>query len=1126
MSDNVIKLEISLQKIFFPKNANSVDSGSFAIFMAKVEKVLDGDYDKKKNKSIKLKGNVPTLNYGATYKLTCVLEESNEKYGDTYKILFMNKMIDLGDEYKQKEFLSTILTERQVEELFKTHGDNVISLLDEGNTEELCKVKGITAKKAKRILSIYNDAKDYSDILMELAKLNLTNTFIKKITDYYRNPETAIKVVRENPYKLIEIDGIGFKMADSIALKVGMDKFDIRRVGGYMVHYLQEQGEMGRSYVLYDELLKAVYDTLGFVPEEIMRRVAKVLVEQKTLIVSSDAQKIALNKYYKLETKLAKEIIRLAKGLNDNNNNEICDVDNECVSDVNMKTKLETYVPTLKFVDVEERLAEIERGQGFEFTEEQKQAILSIMDNNVVVLTGGAGCVDRDTEFFNGKQWKKICDYENGDKVLQFNEDRTSTLVDPIRYIKEPCDTMFHFETMYGLDQTLTDNHRVVYETSKGNINVKQFREVKEMHEESKHGFSGKFITTFDYNNDTVFPLTDDEIRVMVAVIADGSFYSNYENVENKCRMHIKKERKQLRLEELLKNANIEFVKHKSQTDGYYDYYFKAPRKEKVFTEEWYNCNKHQREVIADEVLLWDGSVNGKRRRFSTTIKESADFVQFVFSSLGVRATIKTLDRRGREKVDKNTGKVYVTKSIEYEVNLSSRSNLISMGHFHNVENKTKIEEVATVDGYKYCFTVPSSMLVLRRNGKIFITGNSGKSSTANGIVNLFDNANIVACALSGKASVRLKEATGLNATTIHRALGYGGGGFEYNKNNKMPCDVVVIDEATMINGSLFLCLLEAIPTGAKVIILGDIQQLTPIGNCQVFNDLLTCGVIKTVKLTKPHRQALRSGIIPLSIEIANNRPIFNNKFTGKQTLGELQDMFLDVHNKDCDLVQLVVEKFKEEMEIYKDVMKVQVCVPMRLRGSLSCFNLNNMIQEVYNPKNEFVDNEDCIRILMEKGTDEDDRREYVLRVNDKVVNTVNNYNTISTNGVKTPIYNGNIGCITSIGSDGIVTIDFEGIGEVILDKNESKNLELAYAMTTHKLQGSGFDSVIVAMDGSSFIMNNAEQLYTAITRAKKRCTLVGDTTAIRKAILTKEVNKKQTFLCDFLNYLFNEEDK
>ena len=1115
MSDNVIKLEISLQKIFFPKNANSVDSGSFAIFMAKVEKVLDGDYDKKKNKSIKLKGNVPTLNYGATYKLTCVLEESNEKYGDTYKILFMNKMIDLGDEYKQKEFLSTILTERQVEELFKTHGDNVISLLDEGNTEELCKVKGITAKKAKRILSIYNDAKDYSDILMELAKLNLTNTFIKKITDYYRNPETAIKVVRENPYKLIEIDGIGFKMADSIALKVGMDKFDIRRVGGYMVHYLQEQGEMGRSYVLYDELLKAVYDTLGFVPEEIMRRVAKVLVEQKTLIVSSDAQKIALNKYYKLETKLAKEIIRLAKGLNDNNNNEICDVDNECVSDINMKTKLETYVPTLKFVDVEERLAEIERGQGFEFTEEQKQAILSIMDNNVVVLTGGAGCVDRDTEFFNGKQWKKICDYENGDKVLQYNKDGSATLAEPIRYIKEPCDYFNKLENSH-IDQLVCDEHNMLfYNSYYGKLEEMRFKAFKKKHESLKRGYAGKVITSFSYNGNGIENLTDDEIRLQVAVFADGSF--NSKNTSNWCRINLKKERKKERLEMLLKNCNIEYTR-KEKENGYTTFKFYAPLgRDKTYPVSWYNATHEQLEIIADEVLYWDG--DRKDRVFHTSIKEDADFIQFVFSALNYRTSIKIIDRRGQVR----KGSKYVRKSLEYKVFASKEKNVMTT--LTNSERLgIPIERVPSVDGYKYCFTMPSGMLVLRRNNKIFCSMNCGKSSTANGIVNLFDNANVVATALSGKASVRLKEATGLNATTIHRALGYGGGGFEYNKNNKMPCDVVVIDEATMINGSLFLCLLEAIPTGAKVIILGDIQQLTPIGNCQVFNDLLTCGVIKTVKLTKPHRQALRSGIIPLSIEIANNRPIFNNKFTGKQTLGELQDMFLDVHNKDCDLVQLVVEKFKEEMEIYKDVMKVQVCVPMRLRGSLSCFNLNNMIQEVYNPKNEFVDNEDCIRILMEKGTDEDDRREYVLRVNDKVVNTVNNYNTISTNGVKTPIYNGNIGCITSIGSDGIVTIDFEGIGEVILDKNESKNLELAYAMTTHKLQGSGFDSVIVAMDGSSFIMNNAEQLYTAITRAKKRCTLVGDTTAIRKAILTKEVNKKQTFLCDFLNYLFNED--
>ena len=92
-----------------------------------------------------------------------------------------------------------------------------------------------------------------------------------------------------------------------------------------------------------------------------------------------------------------------------------------------------------------------------------------------------------------------------------------------------------------------------------------------------------------------------------------------------------------------------------------------------MFTKDWYDCNQHQREIIADEVLNWDGSVNGKRRRFSTTIKESADFVQFVFSSLEIRSTVKEIDRIGREKIDKLTGKVYITKTKEYDVLLSSR---------------------------------------------------------------------------------------------------------------------------------------------------------------------------------------------------------------------------------------------------------------------------------------------------------------------------------------------------------------------------------------------------------------------------------------------------------------------
>ena len=140
-----------------------------------------------------------------------------------------------------------------------------------------------------------------------------------------------------------------------------------------------------------------------------------------------------------------------------------------------------------------------------------------------------------------------------------------------------------------------------------------------------------------------------------------------------------------------------------------------------------------------------------------------------------------------------------------------------------------------------------------------------------------------------------------------------------------------------------------------------------------------------------------------------------------------------------------------------------------------------------------------------------------MIRVGDKVLNTKNNYNCVNPEGNITPVFNGNIGIIKEIDDDNYCTIDFVGIGEVVFSKKDANNLELAYACTDHKVQGSGFTSVIVAMDNSSYIMNNSELLYTAITRAKKYCVLVGNNYAITKSIQTKEVKTKQTFLRDML---------
>jgi twinkle protein len=223
-------------------------------------------------------------------------------------------------------------------------------------------------------------------------------------------------------------------------------------------------------------------------------------------------------------------------------------------------------------------------------------------------------------------------------------------------------------------------------------------------------------------------------IRLLVAASADGSYYyklSENAKTYNKCRFHIKKERKKERLLELIKNTGLEFEVKQSANIDYTDFYVTLPFRMKEFDDWWYNCNKHQMNIIAEEVLLWDGTV-GKSSIYSTTLKKNADFIQFVFSSLGRVSNISINDRRGR--IRKIGGKEYITKSIDYEVIASKRKYLNLNQDLPKEKRESLFEKYKTIDGYEYCFSVPSEMLVLRRNNKIFITGNSGKSTAINQI--------------------------------------------------------------------------------------------------------------------------------------------------------------------------------------------------------------------------------------------------------------------------------------------------------------------------------------------------------------------------------------------------------
>jgi exodeoxyribonuclease V alpha subunit len=295
---------------------------------------------------------------------------------------------------------------------------------------------------------------------------------------------------------------------------------------------------------------------------------------------------------------------------------------------------------------------------------------------------------------------------------------------------------------------------------------------------------------------------------------------------------------------------------------------------------------------------------------------------------------------------------------------------------------------------------------------------------------------------------------------------------------------------------------------------MGDVQQLTPIGNCQVFADILNSDVVPTVKLTKPHRQALRSGIIPTSINVAKQEQIFNTSFEGNEILGELKDMEIDIYKNKADMSEDVISHFQTELAKINDIMEVQIVVPMKLKGCLSCYNLNTQIQMLYNPiiEDSYID----IPLTKIKDTTNPDYKGYKIHVGDKVINTKNNYKCINNEGKITPVFNGNIGTITNI-ENKCCTVNFIGIGEITLNKAETSSLELGYAISIHKSQGSGFHSAIVAIDGSSYVLNNSELLYTGLTRAKKYCVLIGKNSAIHSAISRKEVNKKQTFLKELL---------
>lgn len=431
------------------------------------------------------------------------------------------------------------------------------------------------------------------------------------------------------------------------------------------------------------------------------------------------------------------------------------------------------------------------------------------------------------------------------------------------------------------------------------------------------------------------------------------------------------------------------------------------------------------------------------------------------------------------------------------------------------------IRDCETDNGWEYTDEQKAAIRGCLENNITIITAKagSGKSASVRPITRFcFANGLSVAqTALSGRAASNLSEITNIEGKTIHRLLCYNPKtGFNHNKENPIAENVVIIDEMSMNDNELLYNLLQAIPDGCKIIMLGDIAQLPSLSIGCAFKDFIETKIIPCYRLTKIHRQSQRSAIITDSIKVSNGIQIIN-KEPISEIRGELRDLKVVTYKNIEESRSKFLREYKTLLDKGIDFKEIIGVVPMKNRGSMSCLSLNNDLQRLINPDKTLP----FINIMVSKT------EYYTVKLGDRVINRKNHYDTITLSEYKRrhdiesnnvePIYNGNLGIVSDI-KDEYIVINFKQQGEVVVKRDYWQDIMLGYVVTAHSFQGSQSPYVIVGLDMSAYMLLSREWEYTAITRSKKYCVFVGQISAIQKATSINKTYIRQNWLKELLN--------
>ena len=437
-----------------------------------------------------------------------------------------------------------------------------------------------------------------------------------------------------------------------------------------------------------------------------------------------------------------------------------------------------------------------------------------------------------------------------------------------------------------------------------------------------------------------------------------------------------------------------------------------------------------------------------------------------------------------------------------------------------------KLDTIEKLTGVQLDELQRKAVIETQNNGVSVITGGpgTGKTTTINAIIQMFetDGLEVSLAAPTGRAAKRMSEATGHKASTIHRLLEVSGGGdevtaddlsarFGRNEQNPLETDVIIVDEMSMVDTFLMHALLKAVTIGTRVVFVGDVNQLASVGPGNVLKDIIDSGQFSVVKLTKVFRQAGESGIVVNAHKINAGQQVALDNSTGD---------FLYIERENAQMaLNATIGLLKTKLPGYVGAKEqdIQVLTPMR-NGILGVNSLNEQLQKFINPPSPDKSEKEIA------GT--------VFREGDKVMQVKNNYQLSweqrSTSGrifdTGSGIFNGDMGIVTKINNTtNYIEVVFDDDRYVTYDTKQAEELELAYAITIHKSQGSEYPAVIMPLVSGVQMLMTRNLLYTGVTRAKKCVCIVGRKEMFEAMIANEDQHKRYSGLkWQLINY-YNE---